>query len=200
MGIVTVDANDMLILHILESMRTSYFHMVPTPLGEMIAVYSDDGIHLLEFFNPERIENQTVGIKPQPEPGSEDHPVLSRLRNEIELWFSGELKAFSLPLIPNGSEFQLKVWEQLKKIPYGTTISYEQLAEQLGERNMIRAAASANGANPIAIMIPCHRVIGKDGSLTGYAGGLKRKRQLLDHERRVAGDKAYKRGDQMELM
>lgn len=174
--------------------------MVSTPLGEMIAVYSDDGIHLLEFYNPERIENQTVGINPKPEPGSEDHPVFSRLRNEIEHWFSGELKAFSLPLIPNGSEFQLRVWEQLKKIPYGTTISYEQLAEELGDRNTIRAAASANGANPIAIMIPCHRVIGKDGSLTGYAGGLKRKRQLLDHERRITGDKAYRSGDQMELI
>lgn len=181
-------------------MRKSYFHMIPTPVGEMIAVFSDDGIHLLEFYNPERIEKQMAGIKPYPEPGPDDHPVLFRLMNEIELWFSGEIQSFSLPLLPKGSGFQLRVWEELRKIPYGSTISYEELSERLGDKNSIRAAASANGANPIAIMIPCHRVIGKDGSLTGYAGGLKRKRQLLDLERRIAGIRAYRKGDQMELI
>jgi len=181
-------------------MRNSYFHMLPTPAGDMLAVYSDAGIHILEFYNPERIEKQIRQVKPHPEPGTEDHPVFSRLMNEIELWYTGELQSFSLPLIPYGSEFQLRVWEELKKIPFGTTISYEELSERLGDKNSIRAAASASGANPIAIMIPCHRVIGKNGALTGYSGGLHRKRQLLDHEKRISGIKAYKKGDQMELM
>jgi len=101
---------------------------------------------------------------------------------QFETYFDGKRTSFNLKLSPEGTEFQKKVWRQLQEIPFGRTKSYQQMANQLGDPKVIRAAASANGKNPIAIAIPCHRVIGSDGSLTGYAGGLHRKKWLLEHE------------------
>lgn len=101
---------------------------------------------------------------------------------QFQEYFNGERKAFTLKLSPKGTDFQQKVWVELQKIPYGKTVNYLQIANQLGDPKVIRAAASANGKNPISIIIPCHRVIGSDGSLTGYAGGLQRKKWLLEHE------------------
>jgi methylated-DNA-[protein]-cysteine S-methyltransferase len=111
--------------------------------------------------------------------------VPSELKNAMDQlteYFEGKRSSFDLKLVPNGTEFQKKVWNQLQNIPFGKTISYQQMANQLGDPKVIRAAASANGKNPISIIIPCHRVIGSDGSLTGYAGGLHRKKWLLEHE------------------
>ena len=108
-------------------------------------------------------------------------PVVTQLKE----YFNGERIHFELKLNPQGTEFQKKVWNQLLTIPYGKTASYQQMANQLGDPKVIRAAASANGKNPISIVIPCHRVIGSDGSLTGYAGGLHRKKWLLDYENPV---------------
>ncbi|MAN59879.1 MAG: cysteine methyltransferase [Flavobacteriaceae bacterium] len=105
-------------------------------------------------------------------------PALTQLRE----YFEGARTNFELTLHPEGSEFQKRVWQQLGTIPYGRTVSYQHVANQLGNPRVIRAAASANGKNPISIIIPCHRVIGSDGSLTGYAGGLPRKKWLLQHE------------------
>jgi methylated-DNA-[protein]-cysteine S-methyltransferase len=102
--------------------------------------------------------------------------------NQMEEFFKGERTSFDLNLSPEGTEFQKKVWKQLQEIPFGKTVTYQKIANQLGDPKVIRAAASANGKNPIAIIIPCHRVIGSDGSLTGYAGGLHRKKWLLEHE------------------
>ena len=102
--------------------------------------------------------------------------------NQFEEFFKGDRTSFDLKLSPAGTEFQKRVWNQLLKIPFGKTITYQQMANQLGDPKVIRAAASANGKNPISIIIPCHRVIGSDGSLTGYAGGLHRKKWLLEHE------------------
>jgi methylated-DNA-[protein]-cysteine S-methyltransferase len=101
---------------------------------------------------------------------------------QFEEYFEGKRTLFDLKLAPKGTEFQKKVWKQLQEIQFGKTITYEQMANQLGDPKVIRAAASANGKNPISIVIPCHRVIGSDGSLTGYAGGLHRKKWLLEHE------------------
>lgn len=101
---------------------------------------------------------------------------------QLNEYFKGERKDFDLKLSPKGTEFQQKVWKELEKIPYGRTVSYQQIASQLGNPKVIRAAASANGKNPIPVIIPCHRVIGSDGSLTGYAGGLYRKKWLLELE------------------
>ncbi|MCD4833859.1 MAG: methylated-DNA--[protein]-cysteine S-methyltransferase [Bacteroidales bacterium] len=102
--------------------------------------------------------------------------------NQLDEYFKGERKEFSVGINPAGTEFQGKVWNLLIKIPYGKTISYLELSKQFGNEKAIRAIASANGKNPIPIIIPCHRVIGNDGSLTGYAGGLLKKQWLLEHE------------------
>ncbi len=102
--------------------------------------------------------------------------------NQLQEYFEGKRKNFNIKLSPEGTDFQKRVWKQLEEIPFGKTTSYQQMANQLGDPKVIRAAASANGKNPISIIIPCHRVIGSDGSLTGYAGGLHRKKWLLEHE------------------
>jgi len=101
---------------------------------------------------------------------------------QLQSYFKGDRIEFEVDLDPEGTPFQKRVWNELLKIPYGKTRSYQQIANHLGDPKVIRAAASANGKNPIAIIIPCHRVIGSDGSLTGYAGGLSRKKWLLEHE------------------
>jgi methylated-DNA-[protein]-cysteine S-methyltransferase len=111
-----------------------------------------------------------------------EHPVLKECALQLDGYFAGTLKSFHLPLGQPGTGFQQKIWELLETIPFGKTISYQHLSKQYGDPKAIRAIASANGRNNLAIIIPCHRVIGSDRSLTGYAGGLWRKRWLLDHE------------------
>lgn len=115
-------------------------------------------------------------------PSQEIHEELKEAVLQLEAYFKGELKKFKLKLNPEGTPFQKKVWEALQGIPYGETCSYLELSKNLGDVKAIRAVATANGKNPLWIVIPCHRVIGSDGSLTGYAGGLWRKKWLLDLE------------------
>ncbi len=112
------------------------------------------------------------------------HPILDETSRQLKAYFTGDLKSFNIPMSQQGTEFQQKIWDLLYKIPYGKTISYNDLAKQYGDTKAIRAVASANGRNNIAIIIPCHRVIGSNRSLTGYAGGLWRKQWLLNHEAR----------------
>ncbi len=115
-------------------------------------------------------------------------PITARMCiDQITEYFDGKRKDFEVPIFPSGSTFQIRVWDELMKIPFGETISYLELAKRIGDEKSIRAAGHASGLNPIAIIIPCHRVIGSDGSLTGYSGGLKNKQLLLDHEAKVAG-------------
>lgn len=116
-------------------------------------------------------------------------PLLQKALQQLEAYFAGKLKEFDLPLQPAGTAFQQSVWDQLVQIPYAATITYLHMAKRLGNVKAIRAAASANGKNPLAIIIPCHRVIGTDGKLTGYAGGLHRKQWLLEHEAKFGGSK-----------
>jgi methylated-DNA-[protein]-cysteine S-methyltransferase len=116
--------------------------------------------------------------------------VLAEARRELLAYFDGTLREFRVPLAPNGTEFQRRVWTALTHIPYGTTISYADLARRLGNLMAVRAVGAANGRNPIPIIVPCHRVIGSDGSLTGFGGGLDRKRWLLHHEGALADGQA----------
>lgn len=111
-----------------------------------------------------------------------DDVCLAEARGQLEAYFAGRLRAFDLPLAPNGTEFQLRVWRALRDIPFGATISYAELARRVGNTAAVRAVGAANGRNPIPIIVPCHRVIGSDGSLTGFGGGIDRKRWLLTHE------------------
>ena len=143
---------------------------IKTPLGTLELKGDASGLAAAHFFESEFPTSETIP--------SELQAVIAQL---IE-YFEGRRTRFDLKLAPNGTEFQKKVWNQLQDIPFGKTVSYQQMANQLGDPKVIRAAASANGKNPIAIIIPCHRVIGSDGSLTGYAGGLHRKKWLLEHE------------------
>jgi methylated-DNA-[protein]-cysteine S-methyltransferase len=120
----------------------------------------------------------------RPPSGAErDDPEFATVRRQLEEYFAGRRRAFDVVVAPPGTTFQQLVWDELQHIDYGQTISYAELAARIGRPTAIRAAGAANGANPISILIPCHRVIGSDGSLTGYGGGLEAKRALLDLER-----------------
>lgn len=112
--------------------------------------------------------------------------VIQQCIAELEEYFANRITTFTVPLQPAGTDFQKKVWNELMNIPYGKVISYNEMAKRLGDEKVIRAAAAANGKNPIGILIPCHRVIGSNGDLVGYAGGLDKKRLLLEHEGAIA--------------
>jgi AraC family transcriptional regulator of adaptative response/methylated-DNA-[protein]-cysteine methyltransferase len=163
--------------------------IIETPLGEMAAAATKDGICLLEFKSRPALESEfnrlALTFNETVKPGSNKH--LRALKKQLKEYFKGKKKEFSLPLITPGTEFQLAVWDNLKKIPYGRTISYLELAKSIKNPGAVRAVAGANGSNRIAIIIPCHRVIGADGDLVGYAGGLNKKRWLIDHERKYSG-------------
>ena len=151
---------------------------VRSPVGLLTLVASERGLAAILWPDdrPGRVRLDAVGEAP-------DHPVLSEAERQLAEYFAGERTTFDLPLASEGSEFQKKVWAELQRIPYGETASYGDIARRLGYEPVIsRAVGAANGANPIPIIVPCHRVIGSDGSLTGYAGGLERKKTLLDLE------------------
>ncbi|WP_426431786.1 methylated-DNA--[protein]-cysteine S-methyltransferase [Winogradskyella sp. HB-48] len=143
---------------------------IETPIGYAKIVGNEDGI-------------VSVSIVDKSENISEIIPeILLDCVTQLKAYFNNKLTTFNLKLNPEGTEFQKKVWKQLKKIPFGKTISYLDLAKELGNPKTIRAVANANAKNPLWIIVPCHRVIGSNGSLTGYAGGLHRKQWLLNHE------------------
>lgn len=147
-------------------MEISYLN---TPLGTLIIKGDAEGLCEVSF-TKENKNTRSV-------PAALQHAVI-----QLQEYFNGERKQFDIPLNPEGTDFQKRVWNTLSNIPFGKTKSYQEIANALEDPKVIRAAASANGKNPIAIIIPCHRVIGSDGSLTGYAGGLDRKKWLLAHE------------------
>ena len=160
-----------------------------TPLGPMLAGATQEGICLLEFTDRRMLETQLSRLQKRLNskmlPG--DSPWFAQLDQQLQSYFAGERTDFDLPLIAPGTEFQQKVWSALREIPYGTTRSYAEQAQNIGQPTAVRAVARANGDNRIAILIPCHRVIGADGTLTGYGGGLWRKQRLLAIEGRTAG-------------
>jgi AraC family transcriptional regulator of adaptative response/methylated-DNA-[protein]-cysteine methyltransferase len=157
-----------------------------SPLGPLVAGATAEGVCLLEFTDRGRraTQLQTVARRfgAAVVPGSSPH--LDQLRSELEEYFAGRRRAFSVPLTVAGTEFEERVWGELKRIPYGETRSYEDLALALRRPGAQRAVGTANGRNRISIVIPCHRVVNKNGQLGGYGGGLWRKQALLDLERR----------------
>ena len=157
---------------------------ITTPLGPMFACATKEGICLLEFSDQPQMSLKLRQLQVKWNavilPGSNQH--LETLEQELSDYFKGTLQEFSVPVCPAGTAFQKQVWRQLQTIPYAQTRSYGKQDAAIQNPKAVRAVAAANGQNPIAIVIPCHRVIGADGSLTGYAGGLHRKKWLLDHE------------------
>jgi AraC family transcriptional regulator of adaptative response/methylated-DNA-[protein]-cysteine methyltransferase len=164
---------------------------IKTPIGEMLAGVYENKICLLEFAFPERLLHQLKKLKLLLvcEILSGENSLFEDLETQLAEYFEGKRKEFCLPIFLAGSEFQKKVWSELLKIPYGETHSYESHAKAVGNLKSIRAVAAANGENRIAILVPCHRVIGKNGSLTGYGGGLENKKFLLELERRNSKNK-----------
>ena len=151
----------------MESNQTAYYK---TPIGTAKIIGDENGISAIEVLD-EAIENTTTIPK-----------HLQPCIQQLDEYFQGKRTQFNLKLNPKGTNFQKKVWNELLNVPYGKTRSYLQQTKKLGDPKAIRAVASANGKNPIWIIIPCHRIIGADGSLTGYAGGIWRKKWLLEHE------------------
>jgi methylated-DNA-[protein]-cysteine S-methyltransferase len=159
--------------------------VVPSPIGELTVVADDGAItHVLMDAAKYRPDDPEV----LGEPGDPETEPFASAVSQLEAYFAGTLRDFDLPLAPRGDEFQQRVWALLREIPYGETRSYGDLARALGDRNLAQAVGTANGRNPIAVVVPCHRVIGADGSLVGYAGGLDRKRHLLALEEPRADD------------
>jgi AraC family transcriptional regulator of adaptative response/methylated-DNA-[protein]-cysteine methyltransferase len=158
---------------------------IESPLGPLVAGATADGVCLLEFTDRRMLEAQLDAVKRSFDlpivPGTNRH--LEALQAELAAYFAGTLREFSVPLVPRGTPFQRRVWDELARIPYGATRSYREMAEALGDPHAVRAVGRANGQNRIAIVIPCHRVIRHDGTLGGYGGGLRRKQVLLDLER-----------------
>ncbi len=162
-----------------------YVNRILTPLGPMLTGATNEGICLLEFMDRRMLNTQLKILDKRLNcnftPGTNE--FIDQLAKELKEYFNGGLKNFSVPLVFTGTDFQKHVWKNLIQIPSGQTISYEELARRIGNISAVRAVAKANGDNRIAIVIPCHRVIGKDGSLTGYGGGLWRKKYLIDLEK-----------------
>ncbi len=162
---------------------------IETPLGPMVSIAHDEGIVLLEFCDRRALEREVQRLRARFASTivPTQHPHLDQLKNELAAYFAGDMLGFSTPLHMVGSAFQIDTWEQLRSIPPGQTRSYSEQAEAIGRPNAARAVGRANGENRIAILIPCHRVIGSNGALVGYGGGIWRKRWLLHHEVSHAG-------------
>jgi methylated-DNA-[protein]-cysteine S-methyltransferase len=150
-----------------------YTSLHPSPVGDILLKADDEG--------------RLTGLFLRHDVAEAGDGPFDAVREQLDAYFAGELEDFDLPLAPHGTPFQLRVWDELARIPYGETISYLELALRLGDRKLVRAVGTANGRNPLSIIVPCHRVIGADGTLVGYGGGLERKRWLLEHEAVASG-------------
>lgn len=154
-----------------------FYTWYESPVGRLLLVGSQSGLNFVSFSTGKH----AVSLSAE---WLEDRAVFKHAIAQLEEYFKGRRKSFDLTLFPEGTEFQKEVWNALQTIPYGETISYKELAQRIGKPKTIRAVGAANGANPIPIIIPCHRVIGHDGSLTGFGGGLPLKKRLLELESR----------------
>jgi methylated-DNA-[protein]-cysteine S-methyltransferase len=158
-----------------ENVSAVYYTTTESPAGRLLLAGDARALRLVSFERSKRSAPPGVDWKLDKEPFAE-------AIRQLQAYFRGELKEFDLPLAMEGTEFQLRVWNALRAIPYGETISYAELAERIGNRRAVRAVGLANGSNRIPIIVPCHRVIGSDGSLTGFGGGLSTKKMLLELE------------------
>ncbi|HEY2459984.1 MAG TPA: methylated-DNA--[protein]-cysteine S-methyltransferase [Candidatus Acidoferrum sp.] len=152
-----------------------FYTRMESPVGELLLAGDEVALRLVSFGGGKR-------AVPVEKEWKKDSAMFREVIRQLRAYFGGELKEFAVPLALEGTEFQLSVWRGLQKIPYGETVSYGELAERIGKPQAVRAVGAANGANPIPIIIPCHRVIGRNGSLTGFGGGLPTKAKLLEME------------------
>lgn len=157
-------------------MTTHTYTLHPSPVGDIFLARTNAGITHIVF------QEGTHPFTPEPD-WIHDPAAFDDITSQLDAYFAGERQDFDLPLAPEGTPFQLTVWQALQSIPYGQTISYSELAQEIGRPTASRAVGAANGRNPLPIVIPCHRVIGQDGSLTGYGGGLRFKKALLSLEK-----------------
>lgn len=161
-------------------MTTTYIHAMPSPLGDLTLL--SDGDALTGLYMPSPKGGPAIDAA-----WRRDAAPFSGVVEQLDAYFGGDRTEFDLPLAAHGTVFQQRVWGALRAIPYGQTRSYRDIATGIGAPKAVRAVGLANGRNPISIIVPCHRVVGADGSLTGYGGGLRNKQLLLDLEQRVAG-------------
>ncbi|OGT60280.1 MAG: cysteine methyltransferase [Gammaproteobacteria bacterium RIFCSPHIGHO2_12_FULL_63_22] len=161
------------------------YRIIPSPVGPLLVAADGAGLRLIEFQNPRH------PFKREPDWREADDEVLQRTRTQLDEYFAGRRRQFELPLAPRGTDFQRRVWSALAGIGYGETISYLQLATRIGNPTATRAVGAANGRNPLPIVLPCHRVIGANGSLTGFGGGLPTKQFLLQLEGAAAADDLF---------
>ncbi|PEN11468.1 cysteine methyltransferase [Longibacter salinarum] len=161
-------------------MATIRYTIIDSPLGPLLVTSDGEAITGLRMASDDDSFDIPTGWRQTNAPFAE-------VREQLDAYWAGTLRTFDVPLAPGGTPFQQKVWTALGSIPYGTTCTYGAIAQRIGQPRAAQAVGAANGQNPIAIVIPCHRVVGHDGSLTGYAGGLDRKRTLLRHESQNSG-------------
>ncbi len=170
-----------------ETIMTRYRTTMPSAVGELTLV-ADDALRTISFpsaAHPSR--DSTPDVDPDVvDVAADDHPLLALATRQLEEYFAGQRVEFDIPLAPEGTPFQQQAWSVLRSIPFGATMSYGEQAAQLGDRRRARAVGAANGRNPIPIFVPCHRVVGANGHLTGFGGGIGAKAWLLDHERLVS--------------
>ena len=161
------------------------FSYAPTPIGDLLVAQNDDGkLAEIRFAHDDRPATA-------PKAWIRNDKVLAPVVVQLHAYFAGELVVFDLPLAFSGTAFQERVWGHLRAIPFGETTTYGAIARAIGHPEAVRAVGAANGANPIPIIVPCHRVLGSNGSLTGFGGGIQVKRWLLEHEARVAGQRLF---------
>ncbi|MCG9789910.1 methylated-DNA--[protein]-cysteine S-methyltransferase [Vibrio barjaei] len=153
----------------------NYYLITPSPLGDVTIQANDDGLLGLWFEEHTTLPDVLGSLAPE-------HPILVEASKQLTSYFEGKVQSFDLPLAAEGTDFQKLVWRALCDIPFGESISYQELANRIGKPKAVRAVGAANGKNPISVIVPCHRVIGKSGTLTGYAGGVERKKKLLELE------------------
>lgn len=163
---------------------TFYRNSWLSPVGTLHLIADDEALLCLAFDQNVGPLLQRLGL---PHLVDAENPVLAQARQELQEYFEGVRKCFSVPLAPRGSGFQLRAWQALRGIPYGSRVSYQAQARELGVAGAVRATGTANGRNPIAIIVPCHRVVRSDGTIGGYAGGVELKAKLLELESRAGG-------------
>ncbi len=171
-----------------------YADTIPTPLGPVIAVVDDNNALVQLSLRREENPAKTAAYLVHGEPAAWDKSRLAPVTAQLQEYFEGTRTAFDLPLALRGTPFQQRVWDEMTRIPYGTTLSYKQLAARVGRPDACRAVGGASGKNPVWIVVPCHRIVGAGGTLTGYAGGLTTKQRLLALE--GAGSGLFARGTQ----
>lgn len=170
----------------------AYYDVIETPLGRLFVGGSAEGLHRIDFID-ERHDESALRTKLEAEAGepAKRDPVAARQAVEaLQGYFAGDDFDFDLPLVPRGTDFQRAVWDAELNVAPGDTVSYGEIARAVGRPGAARAVGAATGRNPLSIVVPCHRIVGADGSLTGYGGGLDRKRWLLDHEARTTVEAA----------